>query len=142
MIPAEGYIAHFKDESTGGHTSEHVVAWDEEGYALIVSPKAGRLVRASDQLGFERLDTNLHGSHLVPGGGWMATTGKGTESRTVAVVAWRIGPEGYGEPLFLDDDDFGVTPLTDWHRVWHPDQKKLAASDEADHRQPPTATGS
>lgn len=62
MIPAHGFEARYE-----GGMAEQVAAYDDEGYALVVDSKAGRLARAADRRGFTAV-VATH-THVIPGGG-------------------------------------------------------------------------
>ncbi|MFD5509466.1 hypothetical protein ACFWIB_17025 [Streptomyces sp. NPDC127051] len=51
-VPEDDGWSEGLDAGEPGYTYEPVVAWDSEGYALVVSREAGRLVRAAEAEGF------------------------------------------------------------------------------------------
>lgn len=133
MIPARGYSAQFRIVSDGGNervvgglagdsqnTCEvPVVAWSDDGQALVVDRKGGGLRVAATVAGFVRL---VHKTEvtIVPGGGWMGDFDDDITRTTMPVVAWRIEDDGDGRPLFtIDTGDVAADGCV---RVWHPAQ--------------------
>lgn len=107
MIPARpGYVAEFRGQAT----DLPVEAFDDDGYALVLDSKAGRLVRATDLNDFagvtERLDTPLA---VVPGGGrWVVRYTDNGEQREEFVVAWSVTADGLATPLVPREDPGNV----------------------------------
>jgi len=128
MIPATiAYMAVFKSKLDGGTEFLHrrpVIAWDEDGYALVADEANGRLRQAAGYGGaFVQL---LEGGDerfvaLAPGGGWLVErTGPGGTS-TVPVVAW--GVDGNGVVYALDTDGDGeVDKVAGEYRIFHPSE--------------------
>ncbi|WP_445270546.1 hypothetical protein [Streptomyces sp. DSM 41634] len=54
-VPEDDGWGEGLDAGEPGCTYEPVVAWDSEGYALVVSREAGRLVRAAEVSGFSAM---------------------------------------------------------------------------------------
>ncbi|MCX4962984.1 hypothetical protein [Streptomyces virginiae] len=51
-VPEDDGWSEGLDAGEPGYTYEPVVAWDSEGYGLVVGREAGRLVRAAEVSGF------------------------------------------------------------------------------------------
>lgn len=119
MIPAHGHLAWFGDTKC-----LPVVAWDDDGHALVSDGK-GALVRASSFSDFDRVEgTSGVEEHAIPGGGWFAEYRiPGQIRRKAPVVAWQINELGFGVPLVA-----GRTAVLrpgescEVLRVWHPDE--------------------
>jgi hypothetical protein len=104
MIHARpGHVAEFHGQAP----VRPVVAFDDEGYALVLDPEAGRLVRAADLAGFAgiagRPDTPVA---MVPGGGrWVVRyTDDDGRQREEFVVAWSVTVDGVATPLVPRED--------------------------------------
>lgn len=98
MIPESGHItACFTTLKEGHRLHEYlrVVAWDDDGNALVPDADSGRLVVARNQPGFNGLEGVETDSKtpvaLIPGGGWIADHGDGY---TAPVVAWGVSGDG------------------------------------------------
>lgn len=111
MIPARHpHEAHYKQEE-GGRTvyrSKPVIAWDDEGQALVVDERSGRLVPANNGRTFTRLSEGGHPVvAAIPGGGWSARYKEPDSSSIVdPLVAWIVRSNGTLTPV--DTDFTGV----------------------------------
>ncbi|MGH9209856.1 MAG: hypothetical protein ACRD2C_04150 [Acidimicrobiales bacterium] len=110
-----------------------VEAWDDEGHALVVDSRVGRLVRASDQPGFE----DVHGSNLVaiiPGGGWLADHRPDPDAPEAGyvtpVAAWGLTAEGFIEPFVWHGPERIEEAREEYITIRHPDERE--------HRRPST----
>lgn len=112
MIPAQHpYEANYKQEVDGRavYRRKPVIAWDDEGQALVVDERRGRLVPA-DKGG--RTFTGLsEGGHpvvaAIPGGGWSVRFKNEDGTFTVdPLVAWTVRSDGTLTPI--DTDTSGV----------------------------------
>ncbi|MCX4971048.1 hypothetical protein OHA98_41280 [Streptomyces sp. NBC_00654] len=107
MIPAQHpYEANYKQEANGRtvYRSKPVIAWDDEGQALVVDERSGRLVPADSGRNFTGLS---EGGHLVvaaiPGGGWSARYKNEDGTFTVdPLVAWTVRSDGILTPVDTD----------------------------------------
>lgn len=107
MIPAQHpYQAHYKQEERGRtlFTCKPVIAWDDEGQALVVDERTGRLVPANNGRAFTGLSEGGHPVvAAIPGGGWRAryTNSDGT-SLEDPLVAWTVHSNGTLTPIDTD----------------------------------------
>ncbi|WP_428956170.1 hypothetical protein [Streptomyces sp. cg35] len=110
MIPASAsYNALFKRDEDGPqeYSSLPVIAWDDEGRALVVDLERGKLMPASGYKGFERLvEADERAVAAVPGAGWSALLKRpdGT-TYTDPTIAWRIDVNGYVEGVGMSSRD-------------------------------------
>ncbi|MFF8556605.1 hypothetical protein ACF058_27720 [Streptomyces sp. NPDC015501] len=76
MIPAQHpYEANYQQEENGRtvYRSKPVIAWDDEGQALVVDERSGRPVPANNGRPFTGLSEGGHPvAAAIPGGGWSA----------------------------------------------------------------------
>ncbi|MFJ4274035.1 hypothetical protein ACIP29_26160 [Streptomyces coelicoflavus] len=119
MIPARHpYEARYKQEENGRTVfrSKPVIAWDDEGQALVVDERTGRLVPANNGRTFTGLSEGGHPVvAAIPGGGWSARY-KHPDGTTTAdpLVAWTVQSNGTLTPIDTDttglcDDATGVS---------------------------------
>ncbi|MFE0201248.1 hypothetical protein ACFWZS_30850 [[Kitasatospora] papulosa] len=111
MIPAQHpYEANYKHEENGRTVfrSKPVIAWDDEGQALVVDERSGRLVPANNRRTFTGLSEGGHPVvAAVPGGGWGARYKNDDGTFTVdPLVAWTVRSDGTLTPV--DTDATGV----------------------------------
>ncbi|MFE7579487.1 hypothetical protein ACFU5Z_32545 [Streptomyces sp. NPDC057521] len=111
MIPAQHpYEANYQQERDGRkvYRSKPVIAWDDEGQALVVDERSGRLVPANNDRMFIGLSEGGHPVvAAIPGGGWSARFKN--EDGTFSVdplVAWTVRSDGAVIPI--DTDISGV----------------------------------
>ncbi|WP_331736549.1 hypothetical protein OG426_54770 (plasmid) [Streptomyces canus] len=118
MIPAEQpYEARYKHEKNGKatYTSKPVIAWDDDGQALIVDERTGRLVPASNDGSFLGVSEGQHPVvAAIPGAGWRARY-KNPDGTTTTdpLLAWIVRSDGSLTPIDTDltglaDDVTGV----------------------------------
>jgi hypothetical protein len=132
VIPApRGYRASYKREAPRHHDYRDVIAFDEDGVALVVGER-GSLVPATSYSGFDEIldpgyTDNIWGyvEHVVPGGGWMERyVWETKEGQKVyadqPVVAWVVTHGGMMVPLGTDSEGM-VDKLSSDTLVWHPD---------------------
>ncbi|MFD8956559.1 hypothetical protein ACWFRT_33555 [Streptomyces anulatus] len=107
MIPAQHpYQAEYQ-QVKGGRTiywSKPVIAWDDEGQALVVDERSGRLVPANNGRTFTGLSEGEHPVvGAVPGAGWSVrfknSDGTFTED---PLVAWTVRSDGTFTPVDTD----------------------------------------
>jgi len=111
-----------KERVTERHTP--VVAWSDDGDALVVEEATGRLVPAG-QAGKLRAVARTGFTDVLPGGGWMAEYREDNGALTsYAIVAWQVSAyTGYLEPVSVNDDGTTESMLTatgNFVRLWHP----------------------
>jgi hypothetical protein len=110
VISSTGYVAYFKFESgppAFRSMEEPVVAFSDDGEAMILEEHTGQLRAASSYTDFisVRLAPGPFVA-VVPGGDWVAdvTYQDGVEERR-RVVGFGIGADGFGEPLIVYGGD-------------------------------------
>ncbi|WP_327180311.1 hypothetical protein OG599_34545 (plasmid) [Streptomyces sp. NBC_01335] len=111
MIPAQHpYKAIYTQEVDGrvAFSSKPVIAWDDEGRALVVDERSGRLVPANNGRTFTGLSEGEHPVvAAIRGGGWGARYENEDGTFTVdPLVAWTVRSDGTLTPV--DTDDTGV----------------------------------
>jgi len=137
MIPASGFEARF-GEDLGSLDSRPVVAWSDDGKALVCDGKAGRLIPASSLPHFRHVARLEPEYRVIPGDGWLGEFTHRDQRSIRRVVAWLVAPDGFGRAVFANDNgtledppgDDWPTPHANIVRVWHPD------TPSADDRQP------
>ncbi|MFI6530170.1 hypothetical protein [Streptomyces uncialis] len=107
MIPAQHpYEARYKQEENGRtvHSSKPVIAWDDEGQALVVDERSGRLVPANNGRTFTGLSEGGHPVvAAIPGGGWSARYKNSDGTFLVdPLVAWTVRSDGTLIPVDTD----------------------------------------
>lgn len=107
MIPAQHpYEANYKQEENGRtvYRSKPVIAWDDEGQALVVDERSGRLVPADSGRTFTGLSEGGHPVvAAIPGGGWSARYKNQDGTFTVdPLVAWTVRSDGVLTPVDTD----------------------------------------
>ncbi|MER7043025.1 hypothetical protein ACIF6H_35050 [Streptomyces microflavus] len=107
MIPAQHpYEAKYKQEVDGRtvYRSKPVIAWDDEGQALVVDERSGRLVPANNGRPFIGLSEGGHPVvAAIPGGGWSARYKDEDGTFTVdPLVAWTVRSDGTLTPIDTD----------------------------------------
>ncbi|MEW2071885.1 hypothetical protein [Streptomyces sp. NPDC007346] len=109
MIPAQHpYQADYQQEENGrtSYRSKPVIAWDDEGQALVVDERSGRLVPANNGRTFTGLSEGGHPVvGAIPGGGWSVrfknSDGTFTED---PLVAWTVRSDGTLTPVDTDSE--------------------------------------
>lgn len=133
MIPANHpYEATYAHEGNAGpdgkprrhYTTKPVIAWDDDGRALVVGDK-GRLVPASTWRNFHDVrPCDAEVIAAIPGGGWIAeyTNPDGTV-HTSPIVTWIVRSDGSCAPLDTDGAGYvdTVVSVSNLHRIYHPD---------------------
>ncbi|MFF4347560.1 hypothetical protein [Streptomyces sp. NPDC001530] len=127
MIPAHGYEASYRHENNGrAHFSaKPVIAWGDDGAAMVADMETGRLRDAdtwSNFAGLRKADTPLVG--VIPGDGWRAeirTDAGDTDFRPI--LAWTLDAEGTCTPLVADSDGYAedATRGENFTRICHSD---------------------
>lgn len=119
MIPATTlHHALFKD-----HTTPPVIAWDDEGYALILG--RGRLVRANGEPGFIAIGWDEVGPvvGIATADGWVAEflSSEGHQT-TLPLAGMAIRSTGEAFPLVIHPDGRCDDPQGDrrFKRIYHP----------------------
>lgn len=118
MIPAnEPYFASFKQERNGETTivRRAVVAWDDDGIALVADYKSGTLRTVHSFSGFAGiLRAPVKPVSAIPGGGWTAVY-KAADGKKYAepLIAWVLSAEGSIEPVSGSRDGVFTRALLD-----------------------------
>lgn len=101
MIPTvTTYKAIYREPKADGgfyNYARDVEAWDDDGNALVVDEKAGKLVPANDRVGFYELQfTDGRYITALPADGWVAKfhTDKPEESFTEPLLCWLVEQDG------------------------------------------------
>ncbi|MFE5189211.1 hypothetical protein [Streptomyces sp. NPDC056628] len=130
MIPATtAYEASYRHESNGrAHfTSKPVIAWSDDGAALVVDMKTGRLRDADSWNNFAGLrEATAAVIGAVPGGSWRAehSTEEG-DIESTPVLAWLVHADGYCTPTVADRDGYTDDPTTasNFVRLYQPEDE-------------------
>lgn len=140
MIPDNGrHAASFRygSKDSGGYSwmSKPIVAWDDEGYALIAgeeSSKAGRLVRACTFSNFHGItDADPVYVAAVPGGGWQVAWPQDDGTEYVEpVVAWALKDDGSMQACTVDVDGYVDTVPTGKVKLIRPDGQRHGGDDD------------
>lgn len=104
-------------DKNGAHVTQRIIAWDSDGFALIVDAINGTLQRAADQPHFLRLqvDYDVAAQYVaaLPGGGWTVEfSGVDGTTESIPVVAWGVSPEGAVTPLINGTNEACPVPQT------------------------------
>lgn len=122
MIPAlQPYDAVFKNPGEGKPSTNKlpVIAWDDEGNALIALAEGGTLAAANRNPNFICVQpARRNAVGVIPGGGYRVVF-KQEEGHYVAdVLGWVVDEDRYTEPLWADEegtvyslDDYGFERL-------------------------------
>jgi hypothetical protein len=114
MTPAiQPYEAIFtiKRDGRSRETRKAVIAWDDDGNALVADRERGALQAAKSYGNFVRLDeARGRAVGVIPGGGWRAVFQHENGTETVSVLAWAFDADRYGTPLYADEEG-NVTDL-------------------------------
>lgn len=135
MIPAtEAYTAVFRHENTKTpegrptYSEQPVIAWDDEGNALVVDEKTGRLRAANSWANFD----GVHPGQApvvaaIPGGGWLVeySADDGTPVAS-PLPAWLVRRDGSFDPIDVDRDGVSGDPTetANFLRVHHPEAEE------------------
>lgn len=130
MIPATArYEASYRHEKDGrAHfTTKPVIAWGDDGAALVADMKTGRLCDAdswSNFAGLAMADAEVVG--VIPGGSWRAehSTDDGDVEST-PVLAWLVHADGSCTPTIADRDGYTDDPTTasNFIRLYEPEEE-------------------
>lgn len=134
MIPANAnapymalcYVQSEVDPSETVRLDYPVVAWDDDGYPLVVHRST--LVPASTIPGFEKVQEHAVLSTVIPGGGWRGKV-RNDNGRdwSSPVIAWHVRHYEGGHPIMLPvvaDPEGRTGYLKDFTGEWsldHPD---------------------
>lgn len=125
MLRAQpGWVAVFQRETSEFEEKLPVVAWDENGHAMVVDEHKGMLTKADRRDDFKCLKDD-HSPPIVaimPADGWRcAITNDGAEEDT-PLVGWGLTATGDVVPLGIDDD--GYVDISRGfslpYRIYHP----------------------
>ena len=125
MIPAQpGWRAHYESKE-GREFWEDVIAFDEEGRALTVDRRTGRLEPAARFNNFKGI--NFHGDliQLIPADGWILERESEGRRWTSGIVGWGLKSNGDVVPLESDSEGYVspiVGPRSSW-RLLHRDDR-------------------
>ncbi|MFC8491220.1 hypothetical protein ACFUJU_10515 [Streptomyces sp. NPDC057235] len=117
MIPATTpYVARYRqtvdrrDGTQGSYLADRpVIAWDDEGEALVAADERGRLVLASGYSNFDSVrPAGPHVVAVLPAPGWLAQYKDDSDGIvfTRPVVAFLVESDGGCKPLAVDSDGF------------------------------------
>ncbi len=130
MTPATArYEASYRHEGDrGAHfTTKPVIAWGDDGAALVADMKTGRLRDAdswSNFAGLAMADAEVVG--VIPGGSWRAehSTDDGDVEST-PVLAWLVHTDGSCTPTIADRDGYTDDPTTasNFVRLYEPEEE-------------------
>lgn len=115
MIKADpGWVAVYKSSSSSrtSHNERPIIAWDDDGNALVVEDHSGELIPARLLGGIGmfagvRIEPREEGPYIgvVPGQGWFIRTRHDDGAiEDTAVVAFAIRADGTGDPLMATAD--------------------------------------
>lgn len=126
MISVAGHFKAFYDSAKNrAPIGMQVVAWSDEGHALVLDSERGKLVRADQRKGFRSVhQEGPTYAGMVPGGGWMYEfTSDDGSTRVQPVVAWMLKHNGDFIPCNLSDDDsiYASEVVGDGIRIYHPE---------------------
>lgn len=116
MIPSnKQYVARYKIEREKGPTyydDRPVVAWGDDGEALVVDARRGRLVSADSFSNFVGLDTESHRVvAAIPADGWAAVfSHKEGTLTTDPLIAWLVRSNGSVTPAGMSRDGVSDDP--------------------------------
>lgn len=128
MIPAsQPFEARYRHGEKGNfhYTTKRVVAWDNEGYPLVVGRDGCQLDRANSWSNFQ--DVGPVDSAVVaalPGAGWLAEYREDDGGLTTSpVVAWLVHADGSLNPMDTEPGGLVEDPTTvgNFIRIYHPD---------------------
>lgn len=142
MIPAyQPYEANYKHQS-GDYTylsDKPVIAWDDDGNALVVDEKAGKLRAANSYANFDSV-TPVAAPVIaaIPAHGWIAEF-KDDSGGTFKspLVAWAVRADGTLEPVHVDSDGLSDDPTAVGNFIR---LRGLADDDGRDDEQPDSDT--
>jgi len=100
--PTEKYIALYSQED---HSAQMVVrAFNQDGYAMVLDSDQGRLIRARDITGFNRVvqDDKSDIIAVLPGQDWRVLYGDADDPVRVPVVGWAVDRQGWAQPMLPD----------------------------------------
>lgn len=137
MIPAHGYAARFKIDQPNGrhyHNNRPVIAWGDDGEALVLDTKTGRLVPASSYRNFAGIvEVRAPIVAAVPAQGWSAVFREADGSLiTDPLVAWTIDADGTAAPVGTSRDGLSDDPTTigNFVQLLAPGEQPEGADDE------------
>lgn len=110
MIPARHpYEAHYKHEHEGRtvFSSKPVIAWGDDGHALVVDERTGRLVPADNGRTFTGVgEGRFPVVAAIPGGGWRTAYREDDGTLSIdPLVAWIVRSDG--TMTAIDTDSHG-----------------------------------
>ncbi|MFF3699009.1 hypothetical protein [Streptomyces sp. NPDC002221] len=149
MIPAvHPYQARYRHENDGSahfhFTTKPVIAWSDEGIALVADEKTGRLRKANTYSNFAGVSAgDAKVVAALPGGGWLAEFREEDGTSTFCpVIGWRVQDDGTCTPA--DSCTAGIvenpTEASNFVRLHEPNPAvSVAAEAEHAHLIPPFA---
>lgn len=141
VIPAPpGLVARFKHSDTNGkpHYSQmQVIAFDDDGYPMVLHDKCHDLRRANSYTNFADVGEDSHPPivAMIGAGGWRIeyTDVDDGSKWSEPLVGWGLAANGFVYPLETDTDGVVMqigTPPSQEGRIYHPDtQHLIQASD-------------
>ncbi|MFE9121340.1 hypothetical protein [Streptomyces sp. NPDC007172] len=148
MIPAvHPYEARYRHESGGPHfyfTTKPVIAWSDEGLALVADETTGRLRKADTYSNFAGLSAgDAKVVATLPGGGWLAEFRQEDGTSTFCrVIGWLVQDDGTCTPGVSCQDGIVENPVEspNFIRLHEPNPAVIVASEaEPAHLIPPLA---
>ncbi|MDX3235682.1 hypothetical protein PV392_08275 [Streptomyces sp. ME03-5709C] len=132
MIPAPHapYEASYRHENGGRPylTSKPVIAWDNDGTALVPDEKTGRLRAADSYSNFAGVaPAKVPAVGILPGGTWRAEF-RDDDGGVVSnpVLAWLVHADGSCVPTVADADGYADDPTTasNFVRLFQPEEEQ------------------
>jgi hypothetical protein len=104
-----GWMARYNPTKPNAPVIRPVVAWNDEGEALVVDESRAKLVRAANFADFVRLDRCSRVVSAVPAQpGWTVKIWEDNDDDSsifsVPIVAWLVDEEGFLTPISASSD--------------------------------------
>lgn len=137
MIPAVyPMYARFEQPGVGDrkyHTAKRVLAWDDEGRALIASERGDALCRATDYSNFSHLSetdgTDGPAVALIPAGGWRVERTDDGKRWSQPLIGWALRADGSVVPMETDSQGLVLEVNDADYRIYHDDDREQAATE-------------
>lgn len=130
VIPAPpGLVARFRQGESRIFSSKPVIAFDDDGYPLVLHEKYHYLIRPDSYSNFVSVVDDPHPPvvALLPSGGWrIEWTNKGEAPWSEPLVGWGLRQDGAVVALDTDSDGLVMERDSDFpnttFRIYHPEQ--------------------